>query len=227
MTDERLYKIFDAASRMFINQGYARTQMNQIAKAAGIAVGSMYHLFESKEAVYGFVIKCIISPEYIQSPLSLPISEKDFTGLEEEIQSVLINNSNEFDKHKAEIPIGYNFENMLSLAFDTISKYARGCLIFEKNTNVHEEFVEIYRQFRASFFTSVSEYLELFEKNGCIREIENLKLATRFIIESISWWTMDLPYNSFEVHEEISEEYAKKVVIDALSHAYGIPPLSE
>ncbi|UZQ50029.1 helix-turn-helix domain-containing protein [Clostridium kluyveri] len=222
MTDERLYKIFDVASRMFIKQGYTRTQINQIAKAAGIAVGSMYHLFESKEAVYGFVIKCIISPEYIHGPLSLPITEKDFIGLEEEVHSVLINNSKEFDKHKEEISIGYNFQSMISNAFDTISKYARGCLIFEKNTNEHEEFVEIYRQFRSYFFTSVYEYLKLFEKYGHIRKIEDLKLAARFIIESISWWTMDLPYNSFEVQEQISEETAKKVVIDALSHAYEV-----
>lgn len=105
MTDERLYKIFDVASRMFIKQGYTRTQMNQIAKAAGIAVGSMYHLFKSKEAVYGFVIKCIISPEHIHGPLSLPITEKDFIGLEKEVHLVLINNSKEFDKHKEEISI--------------------------------------------------------------------------------------------------------------------------
>ncbi|MBY9083446.1 hypothetical protein KIH86_04285, partial [Paenibacillus sp. HN-1] len=94
------------------------------------------------------------------------------------------------------------------------------------NINVHEEFVEIYRQFRASFYTSVSEYLELFEKKGYVRKIEDLKLATRFIIESISWWTMDLPYNSFEVQEDIPAESAKKVVIDALSHAYGFPSSS-
>ncbi|MGN6715564.1 TetR/AcrR family transcriptional regulator [Anaerocolumna jejuensis] len=220
MTDERLYKIFDGASSMFIKQGYTRTQMNQIAKAAGIAVGSMYNLFESKEAVYGFVIKCIISPGYINSSLSLPITEKDFTGLEEEIHSVLINNSKEFDKHKEDIPAGYNFKNMISNAFDTVAKYSRGCLIFEKNTDVHEEYVELYRQFRSHFFTSVYEYLKLFEKHGDIRKIEDLKLAARFIIESISWWTMDLPYNAFEVQEEITEEAAKKVVIDALSHAY-------
>lgn len=222
MTDERFYKIFDVASRMFIQQGYARTQMNHIAKAAGIAVGSMYNLFESKEAVYGFVLKCIIAPEYMESSFSIPVKEKDFDGLEVEIISAFESNSKEFDKHQGEVAIGYDFESMISDAFDIVSKYARGCLIFEHNIKDHEELVEHYRQFRSHFFTGVYEYLRLFEEHGTIRKIEDLNLAARFVIESISWWTMNLPYLSFDVQEEISAETAKKVVMDALIHAYGL-----
>lgn len=222
MTDERFNKIFDVASRMFIQQGYARTQMNHIAKAAGIAVGSMYNLFESKEAVYGFVLKCIIAPDYMESQFSIPVKERDFAELEEEIISAFKSNSKEFDIHQGEVATGYDFENMISDAFDIVSKYARGCLIFEHNIKDHEELVEHYRQFRSHFFTSVYEYLKLFEERGTIRKIEDLKLAARFVIEAISWWTMNLPYHSFDVQEEISAETAKKVVMDALVHAYGL-----
>jgi AcrR family transcriptional regulator len=42
-------KILDTASRLFHQQGYNSTGINQIIKEAGVAKGSLYHLFKSKE----------------------------------------------------------------------------------------------------------------------------------------------------------------------------------
>jgi AcrR family transcriptional regulator len=41
--------ILDTALRMFKEQGYARTSMRAIARAAGVAVGNAYYYFPSKE----------------------------------------------------------------------------------------------------------------------------------------------------------------------------------
>jgi AcrR family transcriptional regulator len=41
--------ILDTALRMFRDQGYARTSMRAIARAAGVAVGNAYYYFPSKE----------------------------------------------------------------------------------------------------------------------------------------------------------------------------------
>jgi len=48
--------IMDAAHALFINQGYAATSMRQIAKCAGLALGSIYNYFSSKEAVFQALI---------------------------------------------------------------------------------------------------------------------------------------------------------------------------
>ncbi len=44
-------RILEAATALFLQNGYAATSMNAIAKASGIQKASLYHHFESKEAV--------------------------------------------------------------------------------------------------------------------------------------------------------------------------------
>lgn len=42
-------KLLDEAYRLFSTQGYAKTSVEEIARAVGIAKGSFYHFFASKE----------------------------------------------------------------------------------------------------------------------------------------------------------------------------------
>ena len=49
--------ILDAASRLFSSRGYHATSMQDIADAVGILKGSLYHHFESKEAILDRIVK--------------------------------------------------------------------------------------------------------------------------------------------------------------------------
>lgn len=44
--------VLDAAAELFVTQGYDGTTLRQIADAAGIKAGSVYHHFDSKEALF-------------------------------------------------------------------------------------------------------------------------------------------------------------------------------
>jgi TetR/AcrR family transcriptional regulator, cholesterol catabolism regulator len=51
LVSERRDEILALASRMFADRGYASTTVREIADAAGILSGSLYHHFASKEAM--------------------------------------------------------------------------------------------------------------------------------------------------------------------------------
>ena len=53
--DERRPMIMRAAMRLFVENGYAATQMEEIAEAAGCTTGPLYHLFDSKYDVFAAV----------------------------------------------------------------------------------------------------------------------------------------------------------------------------
>ena len=64
MTDEPLISksdrtaraILDSAYRLFVSQGYAATSMRQIAEDAGLALGSAYNHFSSKDDIFKTII---------------------------------------------------------------------------------------------------------------------------------------------------------------------------
>lgn len=43
--------LLEAATRVFVKEGYARSTTNRIAAAAGVSVGSLYQYFPSKDAI--------------------------------------------------------------------------------------------------------------------------------------------------------------------------------
>jgi AcrR family transcriptional regulator len=49
-------RVLDAAAELFVRQGYVGTTLRQIAAAAGIKAGSIYHHFESKESLFVAVL---------------------------------------------------------------------------------------------------------------------------------------------------------------------------
>ena len=44
--------ILAAALRLFSSQGYRGTNMREIAQAAGVSTGNVYHQFADKEAIF-------------------------------------------------------------------------------------------------------------------------------------------------------------------------------
>lgn len=49
-------RVLDAAAQLFVDQGYPGTTLRQIASAAGIKAGSIYHHFDSKDDLFVAVL---------------------------------------------------------------------------------------------------------------------------------------------------------------------------
>ncbi len=81
--DERRNEILDAASRLFVAKGYARSTVNDILDAVGIAKGTFYYYFKSKEEVLDGIIdrvteQVMVKAEAIASDTSLSPDQQLF-----------------------------------------------------------------------------------------------------------------------------------------------------
>src|SRR5262245_18680709 len=65
---DRLPALIQAATQIFISQGYRRTQMEDVAHAVGIAKATLYLSFESKEALFDAVLRSADRPVPRQLP---------------------------------------------------------------------------------------------------------------------------------------------------------------
>ena len=48
--------IFDAAIKIFSTNGYEGATMDDMAQAAGVAKGTLYYYFKSKEEIFKYII---------------------------------------------------------------------------------------------------------------------------------------------------------------------------
>src|SRR5688572_22344072 len=72
-SDCRLADLIAAATRVFIAQGYRRTQMADVAAELGVAKGTVYLYVASKEALFDLVVRQAASPTVIGVPSKLPV----------------------------------------------------------------------------------------------------------------------------------------------------------
>ncbi|MBJ8109511.1 TetR/AcrR family transcriptional regulator [Bacillus wiedmannii] len=84
--EERRKEILETAERLFITKGYTKTTVNDILKEIGIAKGTFYHYFKSKEEVMDEIIMRIIKDDVakakaIVSNPNIPVLEKLFRVL--------------------------------------------------------------------------------------------------------------------------------------------------
>src|SRR5512138_208990 len=70
---QRFQDLVDAATAVFIAQGYRRTQMADVAAAMGVAKGTLYLTVASKEALFDVVLRHADAPRPIAPPTALPV----------------------------------------------------------------------------------------------------------------------------------------------------------
>ncbi len=215
----RIKSIADAATYLFLQQGYSKTQISHIAKAVGVSVGTIYLDFTGKKEILHFILKCTLEPDFINRNFDRPITDNLFAGLENDIVSMFEKISSDFAKHLLDNVADYTLEALISDAFDMLSQYAVGCLFIEKNQFDFPFLAEHYKQYRKRFLETMTQYMGAFIKRGTVRPLEHLELSTTLIIEILSWWAMDVRYTSFET-QDIPSGIAKELCLDNILSAY-------
>jgi len=217
--NDRIKSIANAATLLFLQQGYSKTQISHIAKAVGVSVGTIYLDFTGKKEILHFVLKCTIDPDFIDRDFDRPITDDLFVGLENDIVAVFEKTGDEFKKHLVNNAVNYSLEALVSDAFDMLAQYAVGCLFIEKNQFDFKFLAEHYKRYRKEFLATMTQYMKIFIENGIVRPLEHLELSTTLIIEILSWWAMDIRYTSFET-QDIPLNLSKELCMDNIISAY-------
>ncbi|MED1408465.1 MULTISPECIES: TetR/AcrR family transcriptional regulator [Bacillus] len=87
--EERRNEILETAEKLFVTKGYTKTTVNDILKEIGIAKGTFYYYFKSKEEVMDEIIMRIIKADVtkakaIASNPNIPVLDKLFQILMEQ-----------------------------------------------------------------------------------------------------------------------------------------------
>lgn len=98
--DERRGELIDTAQELFLTKGYEKTTINDILKAVGIAKGTFYYYFASKEEVMEAVIKKIADEDLV---IAKEIASRHQLGALERILLFLSAQSSDASDEKREL----------------------------------------------------------------------------------------------------------------------------
>lgn len=221
MNNTKLQKIYAEAGRLFNQNGYANTKMAEIAKASGIAVGTMYSAFTGKDAVLSFVIYATLDKDYLSSEISFPIkpieSPKLIALLTKVIDNVfgsVLNITD--DKGK----LCKDFIILMEELFDLFADYLLAFDNIEKNAGILEELSELHWPQKLAYFEKLGEHLRLYMEYGQIRKFTHVSSHVLFLTNTLTWWALNS--NLSIPNEPIPRDTAKEICMGILKRAYQI-----
>ena len=188
----RREELLAIAARLFAEKGFRNTTVRDIADAAGILSGSLYHHFDSKESMVDEILSTFQEELFGQYDAILAGDQDPLAKVE---QAVLVS-FDAIDKHRDEVAI-YQNDAAYLLTFD------RFAYLGERN-----------QQSRAVWLALLQNGIDA----GVLRDDLDLELTYRFIRDTIwvavSWYRP----GGRRTHTEIARQYLS-ILLEGIHHA--------
>jgi len=186
----RREELLAIAARLFAQKGFRNTTVRDIADAAGILSGSLYHHFDSKESMVDEILSTFQEELFGQYDEILASGDDARTKLE---RAVLVS-FDAIDKHHDEVAIFQNDAAYL-LTFE------RFAYLGERNQQSREVWLTLLRAGMAA---------------GAVRDDLDLELTYRFIRDTVwvavSWYRP----GGRRTHAEIARQYLT-ILLDGIA----------
>lgn len=219
MNNVKLLKIYSEAGRLFNQKGYANTKMAEIAKASGIAVGTMYSAFTGKDAVLSFVIYATLDKNYFSSEITFPIKPIESLRLISLLTKVIDNVfGSVLNITDSKGNIRKDFMELMDELFDLFADYLLAFDNIEKNEGILEELSEIYWPQKLAYFEKLGMHLKLYMEKGQLRELTNIPSHVLFLTNTLTWWALNS--NLSIPNEPIPRDTAKDICMGIIKRSY-------
>ena len=184
---EQLLRI---AAELFASKGFRNTTVRDIADAAGILSGSLYHHFDSKESMVDEILSSF-QEELFGTWDEIMRSKLD---AREKVEAVVRASFDALDKHHSEVAI---YQNDASYLMES----DRFAYLKDRNDQFREVWLKLLREGM---------------KAGALRKDLDLELAYRFIRDTV--WVAVRWYEPGRghTHTQVADQYVR-ILLDGIS----------
>jgi len=222
---DRLSQLVECATQVFIEQGYRRTQMADIAEALGVAKGTLYLYVESKEALFDLVAHCADGvrplPELSALPLATPaagatvayvrevlMANQDIPALTAALRRTRVRDA------RAEL------EAIVGELYDTLARHRRGIKLLDRSAVDQPELANLWFEgARGGMRAALAAYLEARIRRGVLRPVPDVAIAARMLLETVVFWAVHRHWDSHP--QPVDESLARAAVIQFIVDALG------
>jgi AcrR family transcriptional regulator len=185
----------DAAIGVFIAKGYRRTQMADVARAAGVSQGTLYNYVESKEALFYLIIdRGLIGsapPTLSEFKVRTPAPGETITRLRHRINTEL--QVPELERALARSTVAdpsAELKAIIHQYYAAVARLGRGLDLIERSAVDLPELGQLlYVERRRSIVAQLTRYLESRIASGAFRPLPHPATAARLILETVVWFS--------------------------------------
>jgi AcrR family transcriptional regulator len=190
---ERLLAIVDAATEVFARTGFAAAQMADVARAAGVSVGTLYNYVEGKAAL---LLLCAERPfADITAGRPLPVPAPDRAELLTRLDKTLGEHVRvPALEHALATPIERDaidaqLRAITGELFDLIATTRVAADAMERSARDAPDLSELfYRRVRVRLLDQLVDYCTSVDHVRPLPDPVTPELAARFVLETVTWW---------------------------------------
>ena len=197
--ENRFKDLLACATRVFIAQGYRRTQIADIARALGVAKGTVYLYVESKEALFVAALRYADGEPPAISELDLPVAAPDPATLVSELRQRLATEAQRgslvtaLERPRAPGSVRAELEEIVRELYALSSRHRTVVKLIDRCGRDHPELASaFYSGGRFTQLDQLSAYLDSRIRAGQLRPVPDIRVAARFIIEAIATWAVHI-----------------------------------
>lgn len=221
--EDRFQELVESATAVFLEQGYRRTQIADVAARMGLSKGSVYTYVESKEALFDCVLRFADRSERIELPDTLPVATpRPDTTLEivkrrlaEEgtlpALSAALSRARVVDARS-------ELETVLGELYDALARHRTAIKLLDRCAADYPELAKVwYGAGREGALSLLSRYLDERARRGRLRRFENSAVAARIVLETLVFWAVHRHWDPSP--QEVHEASAKRAALAFLTSA--------
>jgi AcrR family transcriptional regulator len=222
MPGSRFGELIDAATGVFIAQGYRRTQMADVAEALGVAKGTLYLCVESKEALFDAVLRCADAPRPLPRPRVLPVptpaSGRTLRYVRKRLSAqpasptlrAAVGGDRRAGADRLEVVLGE--------VFDTMARNRTGIKLVDRCAVEYPELARIwFAGGRRALLAELGLYLEAGRRAGRLAAGLDIAVAARLVLETLVFWAVHRHWDP--APEPVDAAVARQTVVRMLVQA--------
>lgn len=221
---KRMRSLIEAALTVFCRQGFERSQVADVAKAMGVAVGTVYLYVESKEALFDLVVRFTSEddPAWLESvevpvPTPAPGSTVEFLrGVFTKAEEWPVLTA-ALQRERAEDPRA-ELDGVLREQYRLMRRHRHGLLLLMRSALEFPGLSEVFiHGLRKTLLAQLVRYIEARVRAGQFRAPANTFATAATLTQAIAWANLQRPYDpGLQV---LSEEEVEQATMDMLLHS--------
>ena len=232
ISGKRLRELVEAALGVFCRQGYERSQVADVAKVMGVAVGTIYLYVAGKEALFDLVVRHTASADSAWlDDIEIPVPTPAIGSTVEFLQEVF-GREGQWPHLKAALrtrrtaDIRAELDGVVREQYQLMARHRRGLVLLRRSAlefpGLADVFVLGLRQRRLA---GLAQYLDSRIRAGQIRPLASVAATAAVLTQTIAWANLQRPFDPGL--NSLPEQSVEDATVDLLVSGLLPSPLTQ